>query len=121
MRQLDVCSPIKPTRLDDAPPYDFPADWHIDVAKVETVRPLPAPQVSVAEALLNPLHSLRLDELVGPGDQVCIAFTLPSIACPDHILVPALLHELEAAGVYDEDILLLCASNSHGCVQVPSI
>jgi nickel-dependent lactate racemase len=96
------------------PPFDFPDDWRIDVARSETVEPFAAPQARIAEVLANPLNAPRLNELVARRDQVCIAFPHPSVLCPDHLLVPALLHELGAAGVHDEDILLLCASDSYG-------
>jgi nickel-dependent lactate racemase len=40
-------------------------------------------------------------------------FTDSTRACPDHLLVPALLAELEEAGVEDKDITLLCATGMH--------
>jgi len=114
MRQPDVYSPIKSIQFGDLPSFGFPADWRIDIAEAGGIGPLSAPQASIAEALTNPLRSPGLNELVTPGDQVCIAFTPPSSPCPDHILVPVLLRELGAAGIHDEDILLLCASGPQG-------
>jgi nickel-dependent lactate racemase len=64
--------------------------------------------------LADPLHSPPLGELVGPGSQVCIAFTHPHIQGPENLLVPALLQELASAGVHDEDITLLCAGGLYG-------
>lgn len=98
----------------DALHFDLPSHWHVDVAQSESVEPLDEPQASVAAALTDPLHSPPLKELVGAGDQVCIAFTHPTTPCPEHILVPALLRELEAAGVHDYDITLLCAGGPYG-------
>jgi nickel-dependent lactate racemase len=40
-------------------------------------------------------------------------FTDITRASPDHLLVPALLNELEKAGVRDEDITLLCGIGMH--------
>jgi nickel-dependent lactate racemase len=45
--------------------------------------------------------------------RVCIVFTDSTRASPDHLLVPALLSELEKAGVLDEDITLLCGTGMH--------
>jgi nickel-dependent lactate racemase len=44
---------------------------------------------------------------------VCIVFTDSTRACPDHLLVPTLLGELEKGGVRDEDITLLCGTGMH--------
>jgi nickel-dependent lactate racemase len=103
-----------PLRPQVAVDLNLPSDWHVDVASTEPVEPLADPHAAVAAALADPLNTPPLSELVGPGDQVCIAFTHPSTLSPDHILVPALLRELEAAGVRDEDITLLCATGLYG-------
>ena len=58
------------------------------------------------------LH-LRLRALAAPQTRVCIVFTDATRACPDHVLVPAILRELEAAGVPDDHITLLCATGLH--------
>jgi nickel-dependent lactate racemase len=47
------------------------------------------------------------------GDTVCIVFTDITRHSPDHLLVPALLAELEIAGVRDEDITLICGIGMH--------
>jgi nickel-dependent lactate racemase len=44
---------------------------------------------------------------------VCIVFTDVTRASPDALLVPPVLAELEAAGVRDEDITLLCGIGLH--------
>jgi len=78
-------------------------------------RPGRDPATLVREALEHPLGCPPLSELVGQLDveRVCIAFTDTSRACPDHLLVPPLLQQLEAAGVAPEGITLLCAVGLH--------
>ena len=68
---------------------------------------------AVADALAHPINALPLKESAGPGCRVCIVFTDITRACPDHVLVPALLRELEVAGVKDDDITLLCGTGLH--------
>jgi nickel-dependent lactate racemase len=51
--------------------------------------------------------------MVKSGNRVCIVFTDITRSSPDNILVPALLHELELAGVRDSDITLLCGIGMH--------
>jgi nickel-dependent lactate racemase len=54
-----------------------------------------------------------LRDLVPSGARACIVFTDATRACPDDILVPAILRELQSAGVSDEDVTLLCATGLH--------
>jgi nickel-dependent lactate racemase len=68
---------------------------------------------AVGDALAHPINALPLRELAKPGCRVCIVFTDITRACPDHVLVPAMLAELEGAGVKDEHITLLCGTGLH--------
>ena len=68
---------------------------------------------AIAEALAHPIGSPPLREMAEHGDRICIVFTDVTRASPDHLLVPALLRELEAAGVRDEDVTLLCGIGMH--------
>jgi nickel-dependent lactate racemase len=47
------------------------------------------------------------------GMRACIVFTDITRSCPDQLLVPPLLSELEQAGVRDEDVTLLCGIGMH--------
>jgi nickel-dependent lactate racemase len=114
-----MSQPSTQNSIDRTPPYgatdlDLPSNWHVHVAEPGPIFPLQNPAVSVMEALRDPLGTPPLQELVRPGDQICIAFTHPNTASPEHILVPALLRELEIAGVADQDITLLCATSLYG-------
>lgn len=84
----------------------------------ELVKPKPAEalanaEAAIREALAHPVDSPALRELAKRGDRVCIVFTDVSRPCPDHLLVPALLHELKVAGVADHDVTLLCGVGLH--------
>ena len=67
--------------------------------------------------LAHPVGAPPLREIARAGDgaspTVCIAFTDITRTSPDHLLVPALLRELNAAGVRDEDVTLLCGIGMH--------
>jgi nickel-dependent lactate racemase len=71
-----------------------------------------APQ-AIQDALAHPIGTLPLRELAKPGEKACIVFTDSTRASPDHLLVPAILNELERAGVKDKDITLLCGIGMH--------
>lgn len=101
--------PYSKTKIDFMAP-----EW----TKVETVHsnpvpPLKNPAEAVFEALRNPIGSPQLHTLCKPGLKACIVFTDITRASPDHILVPALLRELERGGLRDEDITLLCGTGMH--------
>lgn len=83
-----------------------------------TINPQPAEpladvEAAVEAALSEPTGSLPLREMARSGDRVCIVFTDATRAVPDRTLVSALLRELEAAGVRDGDITLLCGVGMH--------
>ena len=75
--------------------------------------PLADVEGAIAEVLAHPIGVPPLREMAQPGDSICIVFTDITRASPDHLLVPALLQELEIAGVHDEDITLLCGIGMH--------
>jgi nickel-dependent lactate racemase len=86
---------------------------HGTVVESQPVEPLADVERAIDEALARPIGAPPLREMAGPGDSVCIVFTDVTRASPDHLLVPALLRELAAAGVRDEDITLLCGIGMH--------
>jgi nickel-dependent lactate racemase len=93
--------------------FDLPPGWQGMAIESKRVTPVEDVPAAAAEAIANPISSPPLRELARPGDKVCIAFTDVTRASPDHLLVPPVLAELEAAGVCDDDITLLCAIGMH--------
>jgi len=91
----------------------LPPDWSLTTIEPNRSLPLPGLRLATEAALAEPLQSQRLRDLATPDARVCIVFTDATRACPDHVLVPALLSELQAAGVRDEKITLLCATGLH--------
>ncbi len=84
-----------------------------DIAVSRDMHPIENVTFSIQDALRNPIGSPPLRKLAKKGDKVCIVFTDITRSSPDHVLVPALLQELENAGVRDEDITLLCGTGMH--------
>jgi len=93
--------------------FDISSDIEVDIADAKQVKPIPDIQQGIQNALDEPLGSPPLRELAQPGQKVCLVFTDITRSTPDHLLVPALLKELETAGVKDEDITLLCGIGMH--------
>jgi len=93
--------------------FELPPGMTGTVAVSKPVPPIEDLPAAIARALASPINSPRLRELARPGGTVCIVFTDITRSSPDHLLVPAILAELEMAGVRDEDIALLCGIGMH--------
>jgi len=91
----------------------LPPDWSLTTIEPNPSAPLADLRLAVKAALAQPLQSKRLQDFATQHARVCIVFTDATRACPDHILVPAMLRELESAGVPDDHITLLCAVGLH--------
>jgi len=93
--------------------FELPASMQGTVVASKPVPPIEDVPAAIRQALTQPINSPPLREIAKAGDTVCIVFTDITRASPDQLLVPALLAELEAAGVRDEDITLLCGIGMH--------
>lgn len=93
--------------------FQVPPTMQVSLVASKSVCPLQDIPGAIQAALSQPIGSPPLRELAKSGDRVCIAFTDSTRACPDNLLVPAILDELEIAGIRDEDITLLCAIGMH--------
>jgi nickel-dependent lactate racemase len=93
--------------------FELPRDWRRMVVESKAAPPVENVSAAVAEAIGTPTNSPPMWEMARPGDRVCIVFTDITRASPDYLLVPPILAELEAAGVRDDDIALLCGIGLH--------
>jgi lactate racemase len=93
--------------------FSLPPQMRADIAVSQAVPPLTDLASAIQSALDQPVGSLSLRQMAKPGQRACVVFTDITRASPDHLLVPPLLRELEAAGVRDEDITLLCGIGMH--------
>lgn len=84
-----------------------------DVAVSQPAEAIQDVPKAIQKALENPIGTPPLKNIAKPGDRICVVFTDITRSSPDHLLVPALLKELEQAGVHDEDITLLCGIGMH--------
>ncbi len=93
--------------------FSLPTSMSARVVVSQPVEPLQDVPGAIKKALDRPVGTPPLRELAKPGDRVCIVFTDTTRATPEDLLVPALLVELEKAGVKDENITLLCGIGMH--------
>ncbi|MCJ7736038.1 MAG: nickel-dependent lactate racemase [Anaerolineae bacterium] len=93
--------------------FELPTHMRGDLLVSQPYPPLSDVEGAIQQALDNPVASPPLVSLAGSGTRVCIGFTDITRACPDQLLVPAILNRLERTGVRDEDITLLCGIGMH--------
>jgi len=97
--------------------FELPHGMSATVVASKKVEPVDDLELSVQQALDHPVGSPPLSELVARGNpgalNVCIVFTDITRSSPDHLLVPSLLRQLEAAGVPDDNVTLLCGIGMH--------
>lgn len=68
----------------------------------------------ILEALENPIGSSRLRDLAEPDDRICIVMSdISRWYQRMDLFLPYIIEELSAAGVKDDNILLLCALGAH--------
>ena len=94
-------------------PLEVPEKNLIEVVTPREVIQTRQPEAMIKEALMNPLGTDRLWELVGAGDTVAIVVDDYTRPCPTQMMLPPLLEELRAAGVNDLDILIIVATGTH--------
>jgi len=82
----------------------------VEHAQVSRVEDVPA---ATELALGNPISSERLSEVVNPNDRVVIAATDLTRPCPDHVIIPAILNELNVGGVPDDRISIVIGLGLH--------
>jgi lactate racemase len=93
--------------------FSLPSGMKVTRAVSKPVRPIENEREAVAKALTNPIGTPRLRDMIRSGNRVCIVFTDITRSCPDPLLIPPLLSELEAGGVRNTDITLLCGIGMH--------
>ena len=93
--------------------FSLPASMQATLAVSRPVEPIEDVSGAILSALAHPIGSAPLHALARTGQRVCIVFTDITRVSPDHLLVPALLAELNKAGVHDKDITLLCGTGMH--------
>ncbi len=92
---------------------DAPGWVTMSVAVSHTVEAAGSPEELIRTAISNSVETPRLRDLARNCRNVCIAVTDATRQCPDHLLVPPMLSELEQAGVPPEAITILVAVGTH--------
>jgi LSD1 subclass zinc finger protein len=85
----------------------------LGVAEARWLRAVADERGEVARALCNPTGCRRLIDLARGAKRVAIAITDHTRLTPIRLILPVVLEELRAAGVCDEDVVVLVATGLH--------
>ena len=91
--------------------WDIPDGYQTDIIEPQFVEGLKDQMGGVTQALRSPIGSKPLKELAGQDTKVGIIFSDVTRATPYHIILPALMKELEQ--VDPDNITLFCATGTH--------
>lgn len=89
----------------------LPPEASVTVIENRFVPGLADPTVALRDGLRHPIQSRPLAELVSPGNTVAIVFSDITRPTPNHLLIPAVLAELNH--IPDENIVLCNALGTH--------
>ncbi len=92
---------------------DLPDDAPVTVIEPQFVPGLPDERAALAAALRSPLETAPLRDLIRSNDTVAVVFSDLTRPMPNDRVLPPLLEELAAAGVSDEQIVLVNALGTH--------
>jgi nickel-dependent lactate racemase len=90
-----------------------PDDLRISVVEPSKGRPVPDPAAAVEQALQRPIGSRALAELARGRRDAVVVISDKTRPVPNGIVLPPILHTLEAAGIARERIEILVATGLH--------
>ena len=93
---------------------DLPDDWDVEICPMRGAGRHPLTLEEIEAAIQNPIGSPRLKELARGKKTATIVFD--DITRPTRIneIAPAVIRELTAGGMDEEDITFVCALGTHG-------
>jgi nickel-dependent lactate racemase len=91
--------------------WNVPDEYHVDIIEPQWVEGLRDQMGAVTQALRSPIGSKSLKDLATRNAKIGIIFSDVTRATPYHIILPALLKELDH--VDQQNIILFCATGTH--------
>lgn len=94
-------------------PLRIPDNGRVTVAYTPKFDNLPDPHEVIREALDNPIGSPRIEDMVKPGNKICIISDDITRPTPVYLVLEELIPRLLKAGVVKSDIIIVVALGSH--------
>jgi nickel-dependent lactate racemase len=93
--------------------FDVPKENLIGIIEPSHAQIASNSAAEIRRALDNPIGGKELKKLVEPGKKIAIVVTDYTRVCPEDIILPMLLDDLEAAGVNLKDIIVIIGTGVH--------
>ncbi len=93
--------------------YYVPDSWNVKVYHIAGQKKPELSPEQISAQIAKPIGTPRLRELAKGKKKVCILFDDLSRGTPTYKLIPAVLAELKAGGVTDDQIQFICAQGNH--------
>ncbi len=91
-------------------------NWNIEVLKPKPQQILQSPLQTIQDKIAHPVGSPSLKQIVmgkGHVERICIVSSDSTRPVPSHILLEALINELNNYGILDSQIIILIATGLH--------
>ena len=92
---------------------DFPGDWEVEVEEMQGANAPVLNWQQINNRLDQPIGTLPLQGIVAGKERVIITFDDLTRPTPIYTVMPWIMGQLKAAGVPDENVLLMGAFGSH--------
>ena len=100
---------------------DFPGDWEIEVLDMKGAKTPALSSQQIAKQLERPTGTQQLRDIVAGKQRVVITFDDLTRPTPTYTVMPWVMAELKAAGVRDENVLMLGAFGSHRAMMLTEV
>jgi nickel-dependent lactate racemase len=94
-------------------PINIPTKNLIGVARSTQLAGLRDENAAINDALNHPINSLCLEQMISPGNKVCIIVDDITRPTPTSKLLPPLLERLHSCGLESNDITIIIATGMH--------
>lgn len=92
---------------------ELPDERVSEVLRLQPAEPLADQSAAVAASLVDPLGGRPLSELAQGRQNACIVICDITRPVPNQTILPAIIAELEGAGIASDDIVILVATGNH--------
>jgi len=90
-----------------------PGDVEVTLVHNKAMPIVPDPKEAIRNAILHPVASKRLSNIVRQGRKAAVIVTDVTRKFPEDIILPLLVEELQAGGILPEDITFVIATGTH--------
>ena len=117
MNTQTTCLPIKAWYGDEEMQLQFPDAWNVQECRMAGHDTLPLTDDQIRHALAHPLETQPLRKMARGRKQVVILFDDLTRPAPTWRILPFVLHELEQAGIADDQIRFVAAFANHAAMS----